>query len=196
VQKLDDAHLPLSLLRSELKGKDALADSLRKECDSLRELIDDRESKIEALSATLSLESSEVKRLSIACSAAPVRRSGATAPSPTSQARARDLQVRPISPFTIVLSLFSLPRECHLAYRCARTHQTPHTHTHFQDDLQQLRARHLTEITILQQRLAKVLRKCNASEAQQLEEIKELVSENEAGKALIQQLIARLSGKR
>lgn len=55
--------LTLSLLRSEAKGKDALAASLRKECDELRGVIDDHESKLEALEATLELESAECKRL-------------------------------------------------------------------------------------------------------------------------------------
>lgn len=41
-----------------------------------------------------------------------------------------------------------------------------------------------------------MLRKCNATEAQLMDEIKEITHENEAGKALIAQLIARLSSAR
>ena len=113
-------------------------------------MINDHESKLEALEATLELESAECKRLT--ASLAVVGGTGA-ARSPAAVSRA-------------------------------------------QGELEALRARHVDEVTTLQERFAAMMRKCNDTEAELADEIKEITSENEAGKALIAQLITRLSSAR
>lgn len=106
-QKLDDAVLTLSLLRSEAKGKDALAASLRKECDELRGVIDDHESKLEALEATLELESAECKRLVASLAAVGgAGGSGTPATRERAQVRAPGAASHPLSCAALTLALY------------------------------------------------------------------------------------------